>query len=170
VNPACLTRRSRHRPRAGAAGRASNAYSLIIALFLAIASLSACKVKLISDYDEVIDHSATELQKKIEGFVHQMESAAGTPNGTYDANKQFYDGVRTDISALRVRAEAAGSNNDLTVQEIGLIEQNVEKLRELHVAGAERGLRAAVAEPALSAINVQFVALIRLELAKKRGQ
>jgi len=155
--------------RTGVATREAYRRAWMLGLLVLLASASACKVKLISDYDEVIDHSATELQKRVEGFVHNMEGAAGTPNGTYNANKAFYDDVRTDISALRVRAMAV-SNNSLTLQEIDGIEKNIEKLRQLHDMGGANGLRPAVAEPALSALNVQFVALLKLELAKKRGE
>ena len=107
--------------RTGVATREAYRRAWMLGLLVLLASASACKVKLISDYDEVIDHSATELQKRVEGFVHNMEGAAGTPNGTYNANKAFYDDVRTDISALRVRAMAV-SNNSLTLQEIDGIE------------------------------------------------
>jgi len=138
-------------------------------LCVLIASVSACKVRLISDYDEVIDHSTTELQKKVEGFVRKMESSAGTADGTFETNKAFYDDVLTDISALRVRALAA-PNNSLTVQEIDLIEKNIKQLRDLHANSADKSLRPAIAEPALTALNVQFVSLLKLELAKKRGE
>lgn len=151
------------------ASRRSTRQAAAVLICVLVASINACKVKLISDYDELIDHSTTELQKKVESFVHKMENSAGTPNGMYDANKDVYDDFLTDVSSLRVRALAA-SNNTLTVQEIDLIEKNIKQLRDLHANSADKSLRRAIAEPALSALNVQFVSLLKLELAKKRGE
>jgi hypothetical protein len=140
----------------------------VVLLCIAVTTL-ACAPRLISDYDEVTDRSATELQKKVEGFIHQMVARAGTPNGTYTANTAFYDEARTDVSALRVRANAFDKNS-LTVEQINLIQNNLDNLERLHQLGGQRGLRKEVADPALALLNSQFTGLIKLEVAKKRGQ
>ncbi len=141
----------------------------VLLAVLILTSGAGCKVRLISDYDEITDTSATQLQKKVEGFVHKMVSLAGTPAGTFTQNAAFYDEARTDLSAIRVRAKAF-EKNDLTIQEIDLVQKGIDDLQALHKIGGDRGLRSAVADPALSALNTQFTALIKLELAKKRGQ
>lgn len=140
----------------------------MVMLPLLLIAASSCKVRLISDYDDITDRSATELQKKVEGFVHKMVASAGTPEGSYARNVVFYDDARTDLSAIRVRANAF-EKNKFTLEEINLIQANLDNLEKLHKIGGDRGLRKEVADPALDALNTQFTALIKLELAKKRG-
>lgn len=144
-------------------------YFTIAVLVVTWAAASSCKVRLVSDYDEITDQSATELQKKLEGFIHRMVAHAGTQEGSYAQNSAFYDDARTDLSALRVRASAF-ERNEQTIKQIDLIRSNVDNVEKLHQLGGDRGLRKAVADPALDLLNTQFTALIKLELAKKRGQ
>jgi hypothetical protein len=144
-------------------------HAVMIGLSLLLMAAPGCKVKLISDYDDITDRSATELQKKVEGFVHKMVASAGTTEGVYSRNAAFYDDARTDLSAIRVRASAMDKNN-LTLQELDLIQSNLTDLEKLHQLGGDQGLRKVVADPALAALNTQFTALIKLELAKKRGR
>lgn len=126
-------------------------------------------VRVLSEYDEVTDQAATALQKKVEGFVIKMMAASGTPAGEYARNADFYDEVLIDARSIKMRAGLI-PKNDLTVQHALGIEHNIENLRNLHRMGGSSGLRPAVAVPALSALNQQFEALIRLEIAKRRGK
>ncbi len=134
---------------------------------LALAQLG-CSIKLISDYDEATDKSATALHKKVDKFLIKMEREAGTPEGTYAKNTEFYDEIKIDLSSMRVRAKAI-PKNQLTIEHIDLIEENIEKLRELHEKRGEKGLAKALVDPIRAAMDAQFTAIIRLELAKKRG-
>jgi len=141
-------------------------------LFLAILTLFACvacTVRFVSEYDDVVDHSTTELQKRVETFVRNMETEAGTPEGEYENNKKVYDELLADVNAIKVRASAA-TKNDITVEQIELVGKNIEDLKKLHVHGGNTGLRASVADPALVLLNVEFTAIIKFELAKKRGK
>jgi hypothetical protein len=151
-------------------GRAFPAGVARALLTLILLATAACThVQLVSNYDEITDQSATELQKKIESFVHKMEATAGTPAGTYSSNAAVYDDFRTDLSSLEIRARAFDLNSG-TIKIIESIRTNVDNLENLHKTGGARGLRKEIAEPALSALNIQFTALIKAELAKKRGQ
>lgn len=136
-------------------------------LILFVLALAGCSVRLISSYDEITDRSATELQKKVDYFVRSMETASGTPAGAYASNAKFYDEAKSDVSALRIRATAI-PRNQITLQQIDLLDRNLELLRQLHQRGDS--LRAAVAKPALDAMNTTFAAIIKLELEKKRGE
>ena len=137
-----------------------------VSLMLLVLAVAGCSIRLISSYDEITDRSATELQRKVERFVRSMESASGTPAGAYANNKAFYDEAEADVSAMRIRATAIPQNR-LTLQQIELLDKNLELLRQLHQRGDS--LRAAVATPALDAMNATFAAIIKLELEKKRG-
>ncbi|MFQ5656342.1 MAG: hypothetical protein ACE5G5_02280 [Candidatus Methylomirabilales bacterium] len=141
-------------------------FTLVMAILTV--AIGGCQVRLISDYDAVIDRSATELQKKVETFLVKMEGAAGTSAGEYANNKAFYDETVVALSAMRVRA-AAMPKNELTVESIDLIKENIENLRKLHKRRGERGLSKTVIDPVRTAMNTQFTAILKLELAKKRG-
>jgi hypothetical protein len=137
-----------------------------VTLMLLVLAVAGCSIRLISSYDEITDRSATELQRKVERFVRSMESASGTAAGAYANNTAFYDEAKADVSAMRIRATAIPQNR-LTLQQIELLDRNLELLRQLHQRGDS--LRAAVATPALDAMNATFAAIIKLELEKKRG-
>ena len=140
---------------------------VLFPLFFLIAS--GCSVKLISDYDEVIDKSVTELQKKVEAFLIKMEGSAGSSEGEYINNRSFYNEARVEISAMRLRAEAIPENN-ITVQHINEIEKNIENLRMLHEKRGQKGLTKDLIEPVRAIINIQFKAMLTLEFAKKHGK
>jgi hypothetical protein len=147
-------------------------HSWLIAPLLVVvlgATSVGCMVRILSEYDEVTDQSATALQKKVEAFVIKMMAVSGTPAGEYARNADFYDEALIDARSIKMRASLI-PKNDLTVQHAQAIEQNIENLRNLHRLGGGSGLRPAVAVPALSALNQQFEAVIRLEIAKRRGK
>jgi hypothetical protein len=148
--------------------RAPRLAAQLLLVVLSAASLG-CTVRMLSEYDEITDQTATELQKKVEGFVTKMAAVAGTPAGEYARNAEFYDEAMIDARSLKTRASVF-PKNDLTVQHAELIEQNLANLRNLHRLGGSAGLRPVVATPALSALNQQFAALIKLEIAKRRGK
>jgi len=144
----------------------------VVTLFLVIAFMLVslgCAVRLIADYDEIIDKSATDLQGRIETFLTKMERTAGTSEGEYANNTAFYDEIKGTLSSMRVRAEAIPKNKH-TVEHIELIEQNIENLRKLHEKQKEKGLTEAHIGPARNALNTQFTALIKLQNALKRGE
>jgi len=66
---------------------------------------SALKVKLVGDYDEIIDTSVNNLQKSTYSFISKLSSNIGTEDGSYEKNKQFYSDVKGELTAMIVRAE-----------------------------------------------------------------
>lgn len=139
---------------------------LVLSLFVLV--MSGCSVKLISDYDEFTDKAVVALHRKVDAFLRKMEDNAGFPAGTYAKNKEFYQEVMVDLSSMRMRASAI-PQNQLTLEHIDLLEQNIEKLRELHEKRGEKGLAKALVDPIQTALDAQFTAIMKLELAKKRG-
>lgn len=64
------------------------ACNFFIGLFLAVLlGLSACTVKLISSYDEATDKAVTKLQRKVETFLIDLGSEAGSPKCGYNNHK-----------------------------------------------------------------------------------
>ncbi len=144
-------------------------------ILAALLVLAGCQVQFISDYDEQTDHAATALQQKIEDFLLRMQAASESdlPEARalrpFEANQDFYREVEVDLSSMRLRAEAIPQNN-LTIEQIGLLEQSMQSMRQLHIEAGDRGLRRVVVIPLRTGINTQLGAIIKLELAKKRGE
>lgn len=78
-------------------------------LFLAaVISLGGCtEIKLVSDYDEVIDKGITEFAEQFNTHVKNMGDLAGTPDGTYDANLKIYNALESKLGVMIARASAA---------------------------------------------------------------
>ena len=135
-----------------------------LVLFLSIGVILGClSVRLMAEYDRKIDDGITELQRKTEAFLVKMERMAKTPEGVYTKHIGFYDEVKVDLSALKVRADAIALN-DLTSQQIGLLQDSFKKLEEQH----KKGLKAVMIESIRQSLNTQFTAILKLEVAKKR--
>ena len=151
----------------------SNRIARLVAAGLALVSwlgASGCSsVRCLTEYDEVLDVGTSDLQRRVELFLLDMESKAGTAAGEFAANRAFYDAVQVEHIVLRTRAQAV-PNNALMVEQLDLLGTGLDKLRELHQRGGANGLPREVVEPSRTALTAQFVAILRLELAKKRGE
>jgi len=145
--------------------RATFGFALVALIVVA----SCSSVRFSSEYDEVLDAGTTDLQRRVETFLFEMEAKAGTAAGEYAANRAFYDAVRVEHAVLRSRAQAV-PKNALTVEQLDLLGASFDKLRELHERGGANGLPREVVEPARTALTAQFVSILKLELAKKRGE
>jgi hypothetical protein len=140
------------------------------ALWLAlVAAFVACgPVRLVSPYDEAIDRGTTEIHTRIVAFVDRMTSLAGKPEGAYAANVGFYSDLKASVATLKMRALAQGKN-EVTAALVGELATNVENLRKLHEMSKDAGLSSIIASPALSAIEVNCAAIVKFEVAKRRG-
>jgi len=139
---------------------------LVILLNLLVAfALSECTLKLIADYDETVDKSTTEIQKKVETFLTRLERTIGTSAADYAQHVALYDEVRVDLSALKVRA-AAIPQNTITVQQIDLLIDSWSTLEKLHILGFKNKEEIS---PLRRNFNQDFTQILKLELAKKRG-
>jgi hypothetical protein len=158
--------------------RASNTFALprspkqkclvLLILPLLIVS-SACTVRLVGEYDEVIDHSLTEFQQKTEAFLSHLEAEHGNPGASYAKNVDFYNDAQASISTMRVRA-AAQPKKEILVQQLDLLKRSMEDLRKLHQSAGADGLGDGAIEAARSALEVHLEAILKLELALKRGK
>jgi hypothetical protein len=133
-------------------------------LLLVLVAVGCTNIRLIADYDEQIDKSVTDLQRKVETFLTGLERNASTPPAAYHANVKFYDEAKVDLSAIRVRA-AAIPKNDITLTQLDLLADSLGKLEQLHQSGISRAHIA----PVRSALNTSFTSILKLEIAKKRG-
>lgn len=137
---------------------------------LAVLAAGGCTVRLISDYDETIDRSASELQKEMDAFLTDMENGEGE-SVMYGVNRGFYPYYATEVRAVLVRAQAH-PKNEQSVAQYELMLDSLKELEEAHRGdeGVEdEGTLPVEAIPVFRDLfNQAWSAIIRLEVAKKR--
>lgn len=139
---------------------------LVVVCLVATLGLSGCTVKLISSYDATTDRTVTALQRKTEAHLVTLEAVEGLPECTYDNHKPFYDEAKVDISAITIRA-AAIPKNEITTKETVLLSNNLENFEKLHKIACLSKDQIALLR---SHFNSSFTAILKLELAKRRGE
>lgn len=141
-------------------------YLVPLVVSLMLLALSGCSnIRLIADYDEQTDVAVTQIQRKMEQFLILMERNIGKDEASYARNTKFYDEVRIDLSAISVRA-AAIPENDISIQQLGLLSDNLGNLEKIH----QLGISTNDIQLIRTAFNGSCTAILKLELAKKRGK
>jgi hypothetical protein len=128
--------------------------------------MQGCAVKLISSYDEATDTAVTALQKKTEAHLIALEGAEGSPECKFENKKQFYETAKVDVSAISVRA-AAIPKNEITTEQAVQLSKSLESLEKLHKIAC---LSKDQIAPLREQFNVSFTGILKLELAKRRGE
>jgi len=149
----------------------------LIFLLCSLFVVSGCAVKLIASYDETTDKGVTKLQRKVETFLVELESKDGLPECSYSSNESFYGESKVDLSAIKVRSEAI-PKNDITIKQISLLLSSLNDLESLHKhkdkKSAKEGKLYCISKdeisPLRTAFNSSFTAILKLEIAKKRGE
>lgn len=136
----------------------------IVMLVIVIAA-SGCTIRFMADYDEQVDKSVTKLQESVETLFVKIESNIGKPEGSYDQLKPLYEEIRVGIGTLDVRVSAK-PKNEKTIEQIGLLRKNIDDLEEIHKEGIQHK---DVVTTLRKQFKSAFVAILTLELAKKRG-
>ncbi len=80
-------------------------------LLLAFGCLS---VRLVGDYDPIVDQKVTELHAETTAFFTQLYGAVPVDSTFYPAHRGFFDAARATIQALTVRAEVLEEGLHLT--------------------------------------------------------
>jgi hypothetical protein len=151
-------------------GRSSHRRWMRDAFWISAIACTACAVTLVSTYDEPTEHAVTALQTSVDSFLITLAHEPRAPACTYEQHKGFYTRALTGISSLEVRNRAR-PQNDLTVEQITLLDSSVVLLERLHRGkGDSTCMSAAEIEPLRRNFNTTFTAILTLELAKRRGR
>lgn len=139
-------------------------YCVVIGLLLA-----GCPAHFVSDYDEIFDKAVTDTQRKTDAFLLKMQDTK-SPLRKYANAKDTYADIRNDIHSLKLRAQANNANNlnDLTLKQIATVDDNIAKLQARHEA-TPNGPSVDFFRIAQDIIDTQFEAILKFEIAKKRG-
>lgn len=138
--------------------------ALALLLLLTAASATACSsIRLISDYDPIIDESVTALQKEVDTYLTQLERDDAP---TFAESGESYEKLLVDLRAIQVRASAQ-TKNDLIIRQLDLVADNLALMAEAHREGIEDPQEI---ELFRNSFQTQFRAILKLELAKRRGE
>lgn len=141
-------------------------YLVPLVVTLLLLALSGCaSIRLVADYDEQTDVAVTQIQRKMEQFLISLERNMGKDEASYAHNTKFYDELKVDLSAARVRA-AAIPDNDITNQQLGYLGLNIGNLEKTHKVGIVPDDIPLIR----TTFNTSCTAILKLELAKKRGK
>lgn len=106
-------------------------FTFRLSLLSAILLLCACvPIQLVSDYDEEMDKGATALHKKLSAYFISLYSMTDEEK-KYKNQQKFYEKVVVDLNSLQVRATAI-FKNELTQEQLDLVEENIAYLLLLH--------------------------------------
>ncbi|WP_339721578.1 hypothetical protein [uncultured Paraglaciecola sp.] len=141
--------------------RASSLFSLFILI-------SACNVRWVSEYDAQIDQGITQLHREMETFLTALEQQQ-VPECLSTEHGLFYQQSLVDVRALKVRAKAI-PNNDITLQQLNLLEENLSLMLTLHQTQDRSNSCMAPGMITFNRSNFEsiFIAILKFELAKKR--
>ncbi len=141
---------------------------LLVPMACALA-LGGC-VTLVAPYDDQIDQMATNLQHDISAEIETL-SRAEKPDCLYPNHVGFYKKANADVSALAVRARAHELNS-FTIGQVDALDGALDDLEGLHKIAStkERCMSAQEFSPIRRAMDSITGAIVKLEIAKKRGK
>jgi hypothetical protein len=122
-------------------------YLLITLIAMMISSGCIPKVKLVGEYDEIIDKAVTDLQEQTDVFFLKMKGDLSA-DSTYEANKGFYNDVQGKISMLIRRSEVIEEGlkrnpltqnfKDLQTQFLDLADQHKKSFSSKYLESAQK--------------------------------
>jgi len=80
---------------------------LLIAVAASLLFDGCSGIRLVSDYDEVIDKGITDFAEQFNTHVKNMGDIAGRPDGTYEANLKTYNALDSKLDVMISRASSA---------------------------------------------------------------
>ena len=137
-----------------------------LSLLVLLITATACTVQLVSNYDEKTDEAITKLQKDVTEFLVTVGDQYGSPACAHAQHKKFYQDTKVAISSIEVRANAIPKNS-ITTQQVGILKNNIDLLETLHKSGCFKSGQVSALQ---SSFDSGITAILKLELAKKRGK
>ncbi len=137
-----------------------------IVLTLLCLAVSACHIKLVSDYDDEFIRAATSTQKEISTLLQKLKNPPAGSDITYKGNIEGYNKIDVDLDGLLVLA-MAHQGNDQTVAQVKKIIGMVKDLENLHKNST---LSANFLIQEQQHISAAFAFVIRTENDKKAGK
>ncbi|WP_272149940.1 hypothetical protein [Tenacibaculum aiptasiae] len=142
--------------------------SIMCLLMLIVLIQSCIPIRLINVYDEITDNAVTELQEKVSVYFVQLERdlVVDINKAKYENFTKQLDEIKVDLNTIEVRANAFEKNRIMSQQVQGL-KNMIENLEILHKQGFTNVNQI---KPLKKSFNVAFTAIIKFQLALKRGK
>ena len=145
-----------------------------ILVVLALLAAACATVKFVSDYDETTDREVTALQRMVDDSLAALAKQSA-PACLHAAHAGFYAAAHSALHSLIIRNRARGADNHLTSDQLTLMDStSIPALEELHELASSHTPPRCMNADALAldqqALDQSFEAILKLELAKKRGQ
>lgn len=151
-----------------------------IIIFIFCLSVACGTVRLIAEYDETIDKGITDLNRKTEAFLTNLEKTYIKYENakddklikelkeklSYEESEDFYTDFRVELRVLKLRAECF-TKNEKTVQQFEKMEEILNEQEKIHKNGFQDVIDI---EAMSSAFNRGFKGILKLEIAKRRGK
>lgn len=143
----------------------------MLAVWLAALALAGCAgVRLVSDYDLVIDQGISDFSEQLNMHVKNMAELGGQPEGSYEANLRTYNALEAKLELLITRATIASGGKSCRLQN-QLYSQlsHVLQTTPSPVLQPEAGTADSPADSAAaSACNVRLLTLVAQQLSAIR--
>ena len=155
----------------GNSGVAVRTARLSVLLVVLVVLVGCTQVQWISDYDAYTDEEVGKLQRKTEELWTALERRPTRPDCAYASHLDFYEKATVDLNVLIAR-NAIRPLNTITSNQLELLKSSLETLEELHTLAdtEERCLSAEETALLRTGFDTAFSAILKLELAKKRGE
>jgi hypothetical protein len=121
-------------------------------------------VKLIADYDEVVDKQVTELYKDVSMYMQELANKPEVFGADSAARASKYSDIQLNISMLKLRAMAKEKNSQ-QIQQVELLIDSWNKIGELQKLKPSKEM----VLNAQSGLEITLTAILKLEIAKKRS-
>lgn len=144
----------------------SRSIRTLLLSYLTLVIYSCNSVQLVSEYDEVTNRSVTALQEKVSRFFVEMNENLGTEKANYPHHQSFYGEVKINLTTLQIRANAM-EKNEIVQQQLRALKQRMTDLESMHKTGFPNQAALDLSE---QAFNRSFTAILKLQLALKRGK
>jgi len=141
---------------------------IAVAVLIFLVFQSCTSIRLISDYDEITDKTVTEVQEKVANYFVKLENSVGTEESKYENYKEQFEKIKIDLNTLEVRAKAIDKNR-IVITQVEELKNMVDNLEKLHKSFKNGYQSTDLVKPNLNAFNTAFTAIIKLQLALKRG-
>ena len=121
----------------------------------------SCTVRVIPDYDEVLDIGIGVLTYKIEELFERMSS---DPQPSYSDLEDKYIQIFAELEALRIRAEVQARNSG-TADQLRFLGNSLDEFKKFHIK--RRRISSAAVKAARKIIKIHLQQMIKIELSKK---
>ena len=128
--------------------------------------LAACKVTLLSPYDEITDKVLSDMQQSTTAFFVKYEVMPTDPALKYANQTAFYQNLMTSSRTLRIRNNAIEKNRPM-IGMLDLLDDNIRLMDSLHRRKPDGLLATHDVLLLKSAFETQYTAMFKFVMALK---